>query len=141
MDETSNDNVYRVTREEIRSFVERIENLNIEKNEISEQQKDVLSLWHKQDSVDEIELTRTYAIANYQDGIANPFVTDSTLIRRIWFFNCYENVTPQELIEHMIGDNNYEDTIDINSDSRINIIDLIYILHREAGETAYFTCN
>ena len=43
MDETSNDNVYRVTREEIRSFVERIENLNIEKNEIIEQQKDVFS--------------------------------------------------------------------------------------------------
>ena len=43
MDETSNDNVYRVTREEIRSFVERIENLNIEKNEISEQQKDVFA--------------------------------------------------------------------------------------------------
>ena len=43
MDESSNDNVYRVTREEIRSFVERIENLNIEKNEISEQQKDVFA--------------------------------------------------------------------------------------------------
>ena len=43
MDEISNDNVYRVTREEIRSFVERIENLNIEKNEISEQQKDVFA--------------------------------------------------------------------------------------------------
>ena len=43
MDETSNDNVYRVTREEIKSFVERIENLNIEKNEISEQQKDVFA--------------------------------------------------------------------------------------------------
>ena len=43
MDETSNDNVYRVTREEIRSFVERIENLNIEKNEIIEQQKDIFS--------------------------------------------------------------------------------------------------
>ena len=43
MDESSNDNVYRVTREEIRSFVERIENLNIEKNEISEQKKDVFA--------------------------------------------------------------------------------------------------
>ena len=43
MDESSNDKVYRVTREEIRSFVERIENLNIEKNEISEQQKDVFA--------------------------------------------------------------------------------------------------
>ena len=43
MSEASNDNVYRITREEIRSFVERIEQLNLEKNEITEQQKEVFS--------------------------------------------------------------------------------------------------
>ena len=106
-----------------------------------EEQKYFLSLWHKQDPVDEIELARTLSIASYQDDIVNPFVIDSTLVKRIWYFNCYENVTSQELIEHIIGYNNYEATIDINSDSRINIIDLIYIFNREAGETAYFICN
>ena len=106
-----------------------------------EEQKDFLNLWHKQDPVDDIELARTLSIASYQDDIVNPFVIDSTLVKRIWYFNCYENVTSQELIEHVIGDNNYEATIDINSDSKINIIDLIYILHRESGETAYFICN
>ena len=106
-----------------------------------EEQKDFLNLWHKQDPVDDIELARTLSIASYQDDIVNPFVIDSTLVKRIWYFNCYENVTPQELIEHIIGDNNYEATIDINSDSRINIIDLIYIFKRESGETAYFICN
>ena len=106
-----------------------------------EEQKDFLNLWHKQDPVDDIELARTLSIATYQDDIVNPFVIDSTLVKRIWYFNCYENVTPQELIEHIIGDNNYEATIDINSDSRINIIDLIYIFKRESGETAYFICN
>ena len=106
-----------------------------------EEQKDFLNLWHKQDPVDDIELARTLSIASYQDDIVNPFVIDSTLVKRIWYFNCYENVTPQELIEHIIGDNNYEATIDINSDSRINIIDLIYIFNREAGDTAYFICN
>ncbi len=106
-----------------------------------EEQKYFLNLWHKQDPVDEIELARTLSIASYQDDIVNPFVIDSTLVKRIWYFNCYENVTSQELIEHIIGDNNYEATIDINSDSRINIIDLIYIFNREAGETAYFICN
>ena len=106
-----------------------------------EEQKDFLNLWHKQDPVDDIELARTLSIASYQDDIVNPFVIDSTLVKRIWYFNCYENVTSQALIEHVIGDNNYEATIDINSDSKINIIDLIYILHREAGETAYFICN
>lgn len=106
-----------------------------------EEQKYFLNLWHKQDPVDDIELARTLSIASYQDDIVNPFVIDSTLVKRIWYFNCYENVTSQELIEHIIGDNNYEATIDINSDSRINIIDLIYIFNREAGETAYFICN
>ena len=43
MDETVNDSVYRVTREEIRSFVERIERLNIEKSEIAEQQNEVFA--------------------------------------------------------------------------------------------------
>jgi hypothetical protein len=106
-----------------------------------EEQKYFLNLWHKQDPVDDIELARTLSIASYQDDIVNPFVIDSTLVKRIWYFNCYENVTSQELIEHIIGYNNYEATIDINSDSRINIIDLIYIFNREAGETAYFICN
>ena len=106
-----------------------------------EEQKYFLNLWDKQDPVDEIELARTLSIASYQDDIVNPFVIDSTLVKRIWYFNCYENVTSQELIEHIIGYNNYEATIDINSDSRINIIDLIYIFNREAGETAYFICN
>ena len=106
-----------------------------------EEQKYFLNLWDKQDPVDDIELARTLSIATYQDDIVNPFVIDSTLVKRIWYFNCYENVTSQELIEHIIGDNNYEATIDINSDSRINIIDLIYIFNREAGETAYFICN
>ena len=106
-----------------------------------EEQKDFLNLWDKQDPVDDIELARTLSIATYQDDIVNPFVIDSTLVKRIWYFNCYENVTSQELIEHIIGYNNYEATIDINSDSRINIIDLIYIFNREAGETAYFICN
>ena len=43
MDETVNDSVYRVTRDEIRSFVERIERLNIEKSEIAEQQNAVFA--------------------------------------------------------------------------------------------------
>ena len=43
MSEASDIKVYLVKREEIRSFVERIEQLNLEKNEIPEQQKEVFS--------------------------------------------------------------------------------------------------
>ena len=106
-----------------------------------EQQKDFLFLWHKQDPVDEVELTRTYAIANYQDDIPNPFVTDSTLVRRIWYFNCYENVTSDQLIDHIIAYNIYDNSIDINSDSKINLMDLIYTLEKESEGSAYFVCD
>ncbi len=47
--------------------------------------KDVLYAWHKADPVDAKELNRTNAIASYQ-GKANPFILDSTLVRRSYFF-------------------------------------------------------
>ena len=106
-----------------------------------EQQIDYLFLWHKQDPVDDIELARTYSIANYQDNIVNPFIIDSTLIRRIWFLNCYENVTSNQLIDHIIEGNNYFTNIDINSDSKINLMDVIYTINKESGENAYFICD
>ena len=106
-----------------------------------EEQKDFLFIWHKQDPVNDTELSRTFSIASYQDDIVNPFVVDSTLVKRIWYFSCYENVTSQELLEHITGYDNYEPTIDINSDSKINLMDLIYIMDRESGDTAYFICN
>ena len=106
-----------------------------------EQQKDFLYQWHKQDPADDIERDRTLAIAFYQDNLANPFVLDSTLVKRIWYFNCYENVTSQELIEHITNHNNYDSTHDIDANSKVNIFDLIHIIHRESGENAYFICN
>jgi len=47
--------------------------------------KDVLYKWHREDPVDAKELARTQAIASYQ-GKPNPFVLDSTLVRRAYFF-------------------------------------------------------
>ena len=114
---------------------------NVADHNFFEQQKDFLFLWHKQDPVDEIELARTYAIASYQDNIANPFIMDSTLIRRIWFLNCYENITSNQLIEHILEDNNYYTSFDINSDSKINIIDILHALDKESVGNAYFICN
>jgi len=50
-------------------------------------QKDVLLQWHYYDPVDDWEYNRSNHIAHYQDNIANPFVLDSTLAKRIWFTN------------------------------------------------------
>jgi endonuclease I len=47
--------------------------------------KNVLYKWHREDPVDAKELARTQAIASYQ-GKPNPFVLDSTLVRRAYFF-------------------------------------------------------
>lgn len=49
-------------------------------------QKEVLYQWHQMDPVDDAEYTRSLKIASYQDDCANPFVLDSTLVRRIWFY-------------------------------------------------------
>ena len=51
-----------------------------------EQQKDVLLQWHYYDPVDSVEFERTWKIAAYQDSLPNPFVIDSTLARRIWYY-------------------------------------------------------
>ena len=106
-----------------------------------DQQKDVLFEWHKLDPVDEVELTRTYAIANYQNDIPNPFVIDSTLVRRIWYLNCFENINSQVLLDNILLSEDYSNNYDINSDTNINIFDLIHILNRESGQNAYFICN
>jgi len=48
-------------------------------------QRDVLYTWHIKDPADAAEITRTNMIAVYQDNRPNPFVLDSTLIRRCYF--------------------------------------------------------
>jgi endonuclease I len=48
-------------------------------------QKDVLYAWHVNDPADAREITRTRKIATYQQGKVNPFVLDSTLIRRAFY--------------------------------------------------------
>ncbi len=47
-------------------------------------QKDILRQWHYQDPADTAEQTRNNAVASYQ-GKKNPFILDSTLVRRAYF--------------------------------------------------------
>ncbi len=66
-------------------------------------QKDNLKLWHYQDPVDDWEYARTNNIADYQEGFANPFCLDSTLVRRIWFYEepsiLYGDIDGNQLIQ------------------------------------------
>lgn len=50
-----------------------------------EEQKETLYDWHYADAVDQPEYDRTFAIAGFQEDKPNPFVLDSTLIRRAFF--------------------------------------------------------
>ena len=60
-------------------------------------QKDVLFDWHNQDPVNELELSRTWVIAGYQDDYPNPFILDSSLARRIWSVqSSFDNNAPGE---------------------------------------------
>ncbi len=54
-------------------------------------QKSILLDWHYSDPVDESEFARTEEIATHQHNLKNPFVMDSTLARRIWYYQ--ENST------------------------------------------------
>ena len=51
------------------------------------EQRDVLLDWHYYDEVDTWELDRTWEIASYQENQPNPFVLDSSLVRRIWYMD------------------------------------------------------
>lgn len=48
-------------------------------------QKNTLRLWHNADPADQAEQDRADRIAPYQDGKLNPFILDSTLVRRGFF--------------------------------------------------------
>ncbi|MRR09547.1 hypothetical protein EG831_05650, partial [bacterium] len=48
-------------------------------------QKDTLYKWHCQHPADAAESTRTYKVAPHQSNKINPFIADSTLIRRAYF--------------------------------------------------------
>ncbi|MBX2875801.1 MAG: endonuclease [Saprospiraceae bacterium] len=50
-------------------------------------QMQTLCNWHYLDPVDEKEWNRTWQIAHYQDGKANPFVLDCTLPKRLYCAN------------------------------------------------------
>ena len=50
-------------------------------------QKDILYQWHINDPADNNEIDRTWLIAGYQNDIPNPFILDSTLVYRCYFYD------------------------------------------------------
>jgi hypothetical protein len=77
-------------------------------------QKNTLYQWHNEDPVNNIEINRTWSIANYQNNIPNPFIIDPSLIYRIYFYE-------EEEEEANLGD--------VTQDGTINIVDVILIVN------------
>ena len=50
-----------------------------------ESQKEILYQWHNEDPINNLEINRTWNIANYQNNIPNPFIVDETLVFRTFF--------------------------------------------------------
>ncbi len=79
-----------------------------------ENQKDVLYQWHSLDPVADHEIERTWAIAEYQNNIPNPFILDSSLIER-----CYFYIEPEQ------GD--------VNLDGLIDVVDIVLLVNYILG--------
>lgn len=75
-----------------------------------EVQKNVLKIWHEQDSADDDEISRTWGIAGYQQNKPNPFILDDTLIERAYFYE-----------DFLLGD--------MNGDEVLNILDIVVLVN------------
>ena len=109
-----------------------------------EGQKNILKDWHYQDIADESEFDRTMSISNYQDNLPNPFIIDSTLVRRCYFYieepsngdvNLDGNINVIDvvlLVDFILGYQTFSESqlnqSDINNDSTINIIDVVILV-------------
>ena len=82
---------------------------NVIHEDFFEDQKDMLYQWHLYDPVSNNEINTTWAIAEYQDNIPNPFILDESLIYRSYFYN-----------PSLPGD--------VNTDNMINVVDIVFMV-------------
>ena len=115
-----------------------------------EEQKQILFDWHNNDPIAENEIDRSWLIAAYQNDIPNPFILDSTLIYRAYFYTeningdvNYDgliNIVDIILIVNYILDNStlsegQIDLADMNNDSIINIVDIVALMNLIIGDS------
>ena len=107
-----------------------------------ELQKDVLYEWHQIDSIEQIEIDRTWYIADYQN-YPNPFILDSSLIQRCYFeqdyiigdvnqdlvINVLDIIVTMNYILNLIDLNEQQiELADMNQDGGVNILDIVLII-------------
>ena len=100
-------------------------------------QKEVLQGWHNGDPSNEDERNRTLKIAVYQEGKPNPFILDSTLIERAYFYDEFVQGDINEdgilnildivaLISEILSEGN-NPLGDLNGDENVNILDVVIL--------------
>jgi len=87
---------------------------NVADADFFNEQKDILLQWHIQDPANDNEISRTWAISQYQNNIPNPFILDNTLINRCYFYE-----------ETELGD--------LNADTLINVVDVVILVNYILG--------
>jgi len=114
---------------------------NVADDDFFEPQMEVLFAWHELDPVDDKELDRTVEIGNRQ-GNRNPFVIDSSLVRRAYFeadasypngdINCYQGTISNTQVEDSnwvkLQSNIIEDEVIILSDENLESVQILDIL-------------
>ena len=80
-----------------------------------ESQKEILKTWHEQDPINEDEVTRTWQIAGHQEDKPNPFILDTTLVERAYFYDGF-----------LHGDMNGDENLDV-----LDIVGLVNMILNE----------
>jgi len=80
-------------------------------------QMDELFAWHYTDAVDSRELTRTWQIAVYQQNKPNPYIIDTTLIRRAFYPLMHTDDETALNFQPVVNEN-----MDIYIDKSVNVL-------------------
>ena len=89
---------------------------NVANDNFFNTQKDILYQWHIQDPPTSLEIDRTWDIAAYQNNIPNPFIIDTSLVERAYFYT-----EPA----YSLGD--------LNLDTLINVVDVVLLVNYILG--------
>ncbi len=90
-------------------------------------QKNTLYQWHLADPVDSLELIRNDKIAFYQGGKKNPFILDSSLVRRAYFTNPQSVTDERNLIAGYELQQNYPNPFNPTTNLRFRISDFGFV--------------
>ena len=105
-------------------------------------QSDDLFAWHRADPVDQAEVDRSARVAAFQSGCAsgacvNPFVVDSTLIRRAYFVVVAGEEAPEAAGVELLGPNPFRAGTRLRvraPEARVSVLDAlgreVRVLHR-----------